>query len=152
MSVMPLFISNRLIMTELHPQLKKDCLILGRSSLNHLLLMNDANFPWFILVPDRNDISEIYQLSETDQVQLTQESAQLAKTLMQLYKGDKMNIAALGNIVPQLHIHHVVRFRDDPAWPAPIWGKLPIKHYTESELDKMTMQLKQSGLDQFAFI
>lgn len=121
-------------MAALHPQLAKDCLVLGQFPLCHLLLMNDANYPWFILVPDRDDIREIYQLAESDQALLLQESSSLSACLMQLFKGDKLNIAALGNMVPQLHVHHVVRYRHDPAWPAPVWGKVAARPYSEKEL------------------
>ena len=104
-------------MTDISPQLLNDCLILGRFSLCHLFLMRDANYPWFILVPDRNNISEIYQLSEEDQQYLLKESSSLAQYLMKSFNVDKMNIAALGNIISQCHIHHVVRYHTDAAWP-----------------------------------
>ena len=116
-------------MFALHPQLQADCIPLGRFPLCQLLLLNDANYPWFILVPEREDISEIYQLSAEDQQQLMRESSQLAQRLTERFKADKMNIAALGNVVPQLHLHHIVRYRHDPAWPAPIWGKIPPRPY-----------------------
>ena len=130
-------------MAELHSQLLKDCLILGRFPLSHLLLMQDANYPWFILVPDREGISEIYQLSEQDQAQLQRESSFLAEFLMNRFNGDKMNIAALGNIVPQCHLHHVVRYHSDAAWPAPIWGKLPAKAYSEAALNDIILKLNE---------
>jgi diadenosine tetraphosphate (Ap4A) HIT family hydrolase len=138
-------------MADIHPQLLKDCLVLGRFSLCHLLLMRDANYPWFILVPDRQDISEIYQLSKEDQVQLLKESSLLAEALMGFFKGDKMNIAALGNIVPQCHLHHIVRYRNDSAWPAPIWGKLLAKLYTEEVLNELFFKLKELELKGFDY-
>ena len=116
-------------MFTLHPQLQADCIPLGRFPLCQLLLLNDANYPWFILVPEREDISEIYQLAAEDQQQLLRESSHLAQQLADHFKADKMNIAALGNVVPQLHLHHIVRYRHDPAWPAPIWGKVPPQPY-----------------------
>lgn len=109
-------------MAELHPQLEKDCLLLGQFELCKLLLMKDANYPWFILVPDRQAVTEIYQLDEADQQQLMRESSIMAKLLVEDFSADKVNIAALGNVVPQLHVHHVARYQDDPAWPAPVWG------------------------------
>jgi len=121
-------------MAALHPQLAKDCLVLGQFSLCRLLLMNDANYPWFILVPDREGVKEIYQLREDDQQQLLRESSILSRVLMEVFAGEKLNVAALGNVVPQLHIHHIVRYRHDPAWPAPVWGKLPVKSYSDAEL------------------
>lgn len=116
----------------LHHQLAQDSFDLGRFPLCRLLLMNDSNYPWFILVPQRNGVSEIYQLTEAEQQQLTRESSQLAKALAETFEADKINIAALGNVVPQLHIHHIVRYKDDAAWPAPVWGKVPAEPYTDA--------------------
>ena len=110
-------------MADLHPQLLEDCLVLGSFPLCRLLLMKDANYPWFILVPDRDDLSEIHHLSKEDQLQLIRESAFLSEVLEETFRADKINIAALGNMVPQLHVHHVVRYKDDMAWPSPVWGK-----------------------------
>jgi len=129
-------------MAEIHPQLLQDCAVIGRFPLCHLLLMKDANYPWLILVPDRDNISEIFQLSPQDQQQLIRESSQLAEILAAKFQADKINIAALGNMVPQLHIHHVVRYRNDLAWPAPIWGAVPAKPYTESELSEQIRKVK----------
>ena len=138
-------------MAELHSQLLEDCVVLGRFPLSHLLLMRDANYPWFILVPDREAISEIYQLSAEDQSQLLRESSFLAEFLMKSFNGDKMNIAALGNIVPQCHLHHVVRYHSDAAWPSPIWGKLPAKAYTESALNDVLLKLNELELMDFDY-
>ena len=129
-------------MAELHPQLAQDCLILGRFPLCQLLLLRDANYPWFILVPDREDISEIHHLSEQDQQQLLRESMTLSRALEQAFSPDKLNIAALGNMVPQLHIHHIARYTTDPAWPAPVWGRHPSKPYREDELTAVVDTLK----------
>src|ERR1700741_2100351 len=90
----------------LHPQLAKDCHRLGRFELGLLLLMNDAQYPWFILVPQRPDLREIYQLDEAAQTLLLRESTALSRALMAAFRGDKLNLAALGNMVPQLHLHH----------------------------------------------
>jgi len=129
-------------MAEIHPQLQQDCVVIGRFPLCHLLLMKDANYPWFILVPDRDGISEIFELSAQDQQQLMRESSQLAEILAAKFKADKINIAALGNVVPQLHVHHVVRYRNDIAWPAPIWGAVPAKSYVASELSERVREAK----------
>lgn len=118
----------------LHPQLQKDCIDLGKLDLCQVLLMNDSRFPWLILVPQRNNISEIYQLSTDEQHQLINESSHIATQLKIRLQADKINIAALGNQVAQLHIHHVVRYQTDVAWPAPIWGKFDTLAYTEKEL------------------
>jgi len=138
-------------MSDIHSQLLEDCLLLGRFPLCHLLLMCDANYPWFILVPNRDNISEIHQLSTDDQSQLLKESSLLAESLLESFQGDKMNIAALGNIVPQLHLHHVVRYQNDPAWPAPIWGKLPAKLYTEENLNDVLLKFNELKLTDFEY-
>lgn len=107
---------------ELHPQLAADCIVVGRLPLSLLLLLDDARFPWFLLVPQRAGIGEIFELAECDQHQLYRESAQLSRAMKQSLRADKLNIGALGNLVPQLHVHHIARFRTDPAWPGPVWG------------------------------
>ncbi|GAW86348.1 conserved hypothetical protein [Bathymodiolus platifrons methanotrophic gill symbiont] len=104
--------------------------------------MNDSQFPWLILVPERDNITEIHQLPPKDQQQLIYESSYIAEQLANLFHADKMNIAALGNMVPQLHIHHVVRYKTDKVWPAPIWGKLEAIAYTDQELDTTQKKLK----------
>ncbi len=127
---------------QLHPRLQQDCITLGQFNLSQLLLCNDSQYPWFILVPQRPDISEIFQLSAIDQQLLQQESSLLAKVLASLYKADKMNIAAIGNIVPQLHIHHIVRYKTDIAWPAPVWGKYDAAPYNKEQQQKVIVQIK----------
>ncbi len=126
---------------EIHAQLQADCLVIGRFPLCHLLLSKDAAYPWCILVPDRERISEIHQLTDTDQQQLIRESSQLARVLEKVFSPDKLNIAALGNIVPQLHLHHIVRYRNDPAWPAPVWGQAPPRPYDEQQLAALLEKL-----------
>ncbi len=128
----------------LHPSLQKDCIKLGRLTLCRVLLMNDSQFPWLILVPEREGITEIYQLSATDQQQLIHESSYIAEQLSQSYQADKMNIAALGNMVSQLHIHHVVRYKSDKAWPAPIWGKFDAIPYTATVLKETVARMTLS--------
>jgi diadenosine tetraphosphate (Ap4A) HIT family hydrolase len=119
---------------QLHPRLIEDCIAIGRFNLCQLLMMNDSQYPWFILVPERADIKEIYQLSKSERHTLTEESSYLAENLATLYEADKMNIAAIGNLVPQLHIHHVVRYRSDKAWPAPVWGRFAAVLYTQQQI------------------
>ena len=128
----------------LHPQLKKDCFVIGRFPLSVLLLINDANYPWFILVPQREKITEIHQLTEEDQQQLMRESSMLAACIEKEFNADKINVAALGNMVPQLHIHHIVRYKSDPAWPAPVWGKLEAVPYLDEEVKILRSHLAQS--------
>ncbi len=122
---------------QLHPQLAKDCVLLGRFVLCDLLLMNDAHYPWFILVPRRADVSEIYHLALPDQQQLMLESSMLAANLVDIFNADKINIAALGNVVSQLHIHHVVRYQQDLAWPAPVWGRATALPYSSAQLEAL---------------
>jgi diadenosine tetraphosphate (Ap4A) HIT family hydrolase len=129
-------------MFELHPQLRRDCLAIGRFDLCRLLLMNESRYPWFILVPERSGVTEIYQLPKAEQRQLIHESSRLAKTLAETFRADKMNIAAIGNLVPQLHVHHIVRFRDDAAWPAPVWGRFEPLPYDEAGLAALRARLK----------
>ena len=117
----------------LHPRLAADTAVLGDFPLSRLLLMDDAQYPWFILVPRRADIREIYQLADADQQQLLRESSTLSRALMDAFAGEKLNVAALGNVVPQLHVHHVVRHARDPAWPRPVWGAHPPRPYSEAE-------------------
>ena len=133
-------------MTEIHAELKNDCIVLGRLPLCHLLLMNDRNYPWFILVPARADIREIYQLEAIDRRLLMDESCQLSELLMETYAGDKLNVAALGNQVPQLHLHHIVRYVSDAAWPAPIWGRGIAEAYSPSAIDEIRALLSKAGL------
>lgn len=125
----------------LHPQLRADCIVVGRFNLCHLLLMNDANYPWFILVPDDDNVTEIFQLDPMAQQQLIKESSMLARSLSSAFGAHKINIAALGNVVAQLHVHHIVRYRDDPAWPKPVWGAQPVKLYRDAERARTIAQL-----------
>jgi diadenosine tetraphosphate (Ap4A) HIT family hydrolase len=131
-------------MFQLHPQLDADSVTIGDFPLSRILLINDANYPWFVLVPRKVDITEIYQLTEQEQIQLTCESAFLSKRIAELFSADKINIAALGNMVPQLHIHHVVRFKSDPSWPHPIWGRITAKHYGDEEKHQLLTRLKSN--------
>lgn len=127
----------------LHPQLEADTLVVGDLPLCRLLLMNDARFPWVILVPRRLDVSEVYDLPMQEQQMLWQESALVAEKLMQLTKADKMNLAALGNVVPQLHVHHVARFKTDAVWPKPIWGQGTAEPYSEADKQLMLRNLSE---------
>jgi diadenosine tetraphosphate (Ap4A) HIT family hydrolase len=144
-------VGERRSMSELHPQLVKDCVLVGRFPLCRLLLMRDANYPWFILVPDREGIMEIYQLSGRDRTRLMEESCLLAKALAVQWSADKLNIAALGNVVPQLHVHHIVRYRDDPAWPAPVWGRVDAKPYSDAAVADVITRLKHALGDRCDF-
>ncbi len=115
---------------ELHPHLAQESWPVGDFPLCRLLLMNDASYPWFILVPRRTAIREIFELTYYDQQQLLKESSLLAEVLFKIFQADKLNIATLGNMVPQLHLHHIVRYQADQAWPRPVWGLFPARAYS----------------------
>ena len=129
---------------ELHPQLAADTLVVGNLPLCRVLLMNESRYPWFILVPQRAAISEIHQLTAVDRTQLGEESDLVSRQLMQIFKADKLNIAALGNVVPQLHLHHIARFKTDAAWPAPVWGKFQAEAYSPQTAEAVLQQLRQA--------
>ena len=128
-------------MFELHPQLARDCHLVGDLTLCRVLLMDDANYPWTILVPRRDSVREICELSEADQLQLMRESSQLARAMQTLFHPDKLNIAALGNRVPQLHLHHVARTTNDPAWPDPVWGRVLRQPYDAGRARELVASL-----------
>ncbi|MEQ9546583.1 MAG: HIT family protein [Marinobacter sp.] len=119
---------------QLHERLAADTISLGRTRLCEARLMNDCTWPWVILVPAVPGIREIYELEVTDQQRLLAESSALSEEMMARFDGDKMNVAALGNMVPQLHLHHIVRFEGDPAWPGPVWGRQSPVPYDEPGL------------------
>ena len=126
----------------LHHQLQKDCIEIAEFPLCKLLLCNDSNFPWFILVPRVDGVSDIYELDWAEQQQLLNESSMLSEFLIQEFKGDKMNVAALGNVVPQLHIHHIVRYSSDACWPKPIWGQQAATPYTDEEIRVLKVRIQ----------
>ncbi|MGP4845905.1 HIT domain-containing protein [Marinobacter sp. 1Y8] len=125
----------------LHQKLAEDTLALAFSELSELRLMNDANYPWLLLVPRRAGVGEIFELSPADQQGLLQESSAIGEALMTAFSGQKLNVAALGNMVPQLHLHHVVRFEGDAAWPGPVWGVVPAVPYSEASLTDVKERL-----------
>jgi len=106
----------------LHPQLEKDTFAIGDLPLCRALLMNNALFPWLILVPRVSEAREILDLEAPRRHQLMDEIAQTSEVMQKLFRPDKLNVAALGNQVPQLHVHLIARFTADTAWPAPVWG------------------------------
>ena len=117
----------------LHPQLKKDTIDIGDLPLSRVLVIRDANYPWLLLVPRRPEAVEIIDLDEVAQAQLMTEISRAARALKEVTKCDKLNIAALGNMVPQLHIHIIARRTNDAAWPRPVWGVAPaVPHDAEA--------------------
>ncbi len=131
-------------MFELHPQLAEDTIIVGTFQLCLLLLNRDSNYPWCILVPKCADVREIHHLNPEEQGQLLSESIRLAEVMEDLFAPDKLNIASLGNIVPQLHIHHIARYAHDACWPKPVWGQISPVPYTRNALEERMDQLRYS--------
>ena len=107
---------------QLDSRLDADTIPVGDLALSSILLLNDARFPWFVLVPRRPGVSEITDLSNEDYAQLSGEIRIATGVMLELAKPDKVNVGAIGNIVTQLHVHVIGRFRSDPAWPGPVWG------------------------------
>ncbi|MFN3357024.1 MAG: HIT domain-containing protein [Pseudomonas sp.] len=138
-------------MFALDQRLQQDTLVIGDFPLCRLLLSNDSNYPWFILVPRINGISEVFELDVADQQTLWQETTALAQLLNDGFAADKMNIGALGNVVSQLHVHVIVRKRDDAAWPAPVWGKHPAQPYTQAQVTAIQARLRELPLAGFTF-
>ena len=127
----------------LHPQLDRDTASLGDLPLSRVLVINDANYPWLLLVPRRPDIVEVIDLDEVAQAQLMTEVTRVSRALRDVTACHKLNIAALGNAVPQLHVHVIARFRDDPAWPKPVWGVVPPCAYEREALHNFVQPLRK---------
>jgi diadenosine tetraphosphate (Ap4A) HIT family hydrolase len=125
----------------LHPQLARDTVAVGDLPLSRVLVINDANYPWLLLVPRRNGVSEMIDLDEVEQAQLWTEIARTGRALKELTGCDKLNIAALGNVVPQLHVHIIARRSGDAAWPKPVWGAAPPLAHDKSELERFIQTL-----------
>ncbi len=126
----------------LHERLAADCITLADWPLCRVLLMNDASYPWLILVPCRAGLSEFHDLVEADRAPLMAEIDRASRALKSSFRADKINVGALGNMVPQLHIHVIARFRDDPAWPGPVWGRRPPVPYAPAALQERIEALK----------
>jgi diadenosine tetraphosphate (Ap4A) HIT family hydrolase len=107
---------------ELDPRLVADTVPVGDMALSRVLLMNDSRFPWLVLVPRKNNCTELYDLTPDEQNSLMAEITRAAQIVRSVFSAEKINVGALGNIVAQLHIHIVGRHPDDPAWPNPVWG------------------------------
>jgi len=135
-------------MFTLDPRLGNDSYDFGNFPLCRLLLINDSTYPWFILVPRREDVTEIHHLNESDRQQLWVESHWLALWMEKYFKFDKLNVAALGNIVSQLHLHHVGRNHTDPAWPGPVWGFQPAIPYEPPQVDALRTAVHEEFVQQ----
>jgi diadenosine tetraphosphate (Ap4A) HIT family hydrolase len=128
---------------KLNAQLAKDTIALGDMPLSRILLINDRTYPWLLLVPRRWDVGEITDLGAIERSHLMTEIVQVADALKAETGCDKINIAALGNVVPQLHVHVIARFTTDPAWPRPVWGYAPPISYGEQERDEVVSRLRR---------
>ena len=133
-------------------RLQEDTWLIGDFPLCRLLLSNDSNYPWFILVPRREGISELFQLNDHDQQLMWNETTALAQVLKEVFGADKMNVATLGNVVSQLHMHVIVRYQADVAWPGPVWGKHPAKPYSVEQAAAIRERLRLVLTEHFTFL
>lgn len=129
---------------DLHARLAKDSMVVEDWALCRVLLARDANYPWLILVPRRLGLKELHDLRPDDVAGMMAETMRASRALVDIFKPDKINVAALGNLVPQLHIHVIARFKDDPAWPDPIWGAVPPRAYESIELQQRLTTLRDA--------
>jgi diadenosine tetraphosphate (Ap4A) HIT family hydrolase len=127
---------------ELHPQLASDTVPVGDLALSRLLASRDANYPWLLLVPRRPGATEIIDLNIVDRNELLHEVSQVARALKSVTACDKLNIAAIGNVVAQLHVHIVARRRTDAAWPRPVWGTVPALAYAPDALERFVVAIR----------
>lgn len=128
----------------LHPQLAEDTHPVAHFALSELQLMDDANHPWLILVPRVENAAELVDLSDAQQAELTREIARTSRALQAVFKPYKLNVAALGNLVPQLHVHVIARYEDDIAWPRPVWGMAAAQPYATEELVRRIQALRDA--------
>ena len=126
---------------QLDPQLANDSQPLHSAALCDIRLMDDANYPWLILVPRVAGASELFDLSASQRRTLIEEIAQVETALQGVFRPDKWNVAALGNAVAQLHVHVIARYHNDPAWPLPVWGRTQARPYTPEQLSERSRVL-----------
>jgi diadenosine tetraphosphate (Ap4A) HIT family hydrolase len=126
----------------LHPQLARDTIPIGELPLSLVLAVNDANWPWLLLVPRRPAVSEIIDLGEVEQAQLMTEISRVSRALKRVTDCTKINVAALGNVVPQLHVHVIARREGDAGWPRPIWGAAEPVAHDRAEFDRFIAALR----------
>ena len=132
---------------ELHPDLQRDGILMGQFPLCLVILINDQTYPWFVLVPRRTDVRDTIDLSADDHAVMWAESREFSRGIKQVWGGDKLNVAALGNVTPQLHLHHIIRYRTDAAWPAPIWGRHPLNPYDATGVRQLRAKLETAQID-----
>jgi len=131
-------------MFQLHPQLAADTVPVANWPLCQVLLIKNANYPWLVLVPARDDLRDFDDLAPDDLQQASAEIVRASRALKTVFTPDKINVGALGNMVPQLHIHVIARFADDPAWPQPVWGVVPALPYTADALESRLTLLRDA--------
>lgn len=134
---------------KLHSRLLADTICLGHLPLCRVLLMQERRYPWIILVPTYPDLTEITDLSEQDQSRLILESSLIARQMKNHLLADKINVAAIGNVVPQLHWHVIARYCDDASWPAPVWGRFTPEPYGHDQCLGLVERLKLQELPGF---
>jgi len=127
----------------LHSRLKEDTIDIGDLPLSKVLVIKDAHYPWLLLVPRRADAVEIIDLDEVQQAQLMTEITRVSRALKEITKCDKLNVAALGNLVPQLHVHIIARRTSDAAWPRPVWGVMPPLPHDAEEVQNFISALRR---------
>lgn len=130
-------------MFKLHPTLERDTVEVANLDLCRVLLMRDETYPWLILVPMREGLRDLDELCESDRNLAMAEIDCVSKVMKAIFEPDKMNVGALGNIVEQLHIHVIARFKADPAWPAPVWGATPPQDYEDIPREALVNLLRQ---------
>ena len=132
---------------DLDERLQNDSYFVCKLPLSQVRLINDSQFIWCLLIPEINAVVEVIDLNELQQKQMWLESALLSRALKAGFSPDKLNVAAIGNVVSQLHVHHICRFKTDVAWPSPVWGRQAMVSYQESErltlIDKIAALLKK---------
>jgi diadenosine tetraphosphate (Ap4A) HIT family hydrolase len=126
---------------ELHPRLAADCRVVGDLAVSRVLVMNDSRFPWCILVPRLSGLRELHDLPVAARLDLLAEIESVSRALTALHRVEKINVGALGNLVPQLHVHVVGRTADDAAWPGPVWGSGESVAYAARALEELAERL-----------
>lgn len=127
----------------LHPQLAADTVPVCDLDLCRVLLCTDSTYPWLILSPMKDGLRDLHDLDASEDATVMAEIRRCSEALISIFNPDKMNVAALGNAVPQLHVHVIARFESDPAWPGPIWGKVPAAPYEDATRDNLVAKLQQ---------
>ncbi|MEC9470677.1 MAG: HIT family protein [Pseudomonadota bacterium] len=128
----------------LNARLEGDSYFVSDLTLCTVRLLKDANYPWLLLIPRQSDLVEIIDLEEADQMQLMREIALASRVLREVTDCEKLNVGALGNQVSQLHVHVIARYRDDPAWPGPVWGAVSAQEYSHDRVETLIEKLRDT--------